>query len=252
MRFASLLVLVPLTITPALYGASVVFTDLTFNLANYSESPVFGSSGSDSATFSQCSTCGNPGQALQIAITLPTAFDLVAVGFANNAFSYNPSTQGAILTIDASVDKNIISNIPVDTSTSLGNTFRPLIEQDGTFYLAAIAGPTFDGGTTGFNTLSQSGLQASDFLSYDFTTGTFGTANPNFAGDPILLGLAQIAQFSSDNVNFMGIYDNLDLTVNTAAVNTVPEPSELLPMLLVLAGFACARRSAWHRGAKIH
>jgi hypothetical protein len=238
MRFVSLLVIVPITITSALQGASVL-TDSTFNLANYSESPVFGTSVSDSTTFSQCSTCGNPGQALQIDMTLPTGSDTGAIGFADNTFSYNPSTQGAILTIDASVDKNIITNIPIDPSDAFGNTFRPLIEQDGTFYLAAIAGPTFDGGTTGFNTISQSGLQASDFLSYDFTTGTFGTANPNFAGDPILLGIGQIAQFSNASVDFTAIYDNLSLTVNT-----VPEPSEFLPIMVALAGFAYARRSA--------
>ena len=243
MRFLLLFAILPVTITTALQGES--FTDSTFNLANYSESPAFGTSGSDTVTFSQCSTCGNPGQALQAAITLPTGLDLAAIGFANNTFSYNPSTQGAISTIDASVDKNIITNIPVDPNTVLGNTFRPLIEQDGTFYLAAIAGPSFDGGNTGLNTISQSGLVASDFVSYDFTTGTFGTANPNFAGDPILLGIGQIAQFSNDNVSFTGIYDNLNLTVNAA-----PEPSGFVPVLVGLVGFAWARRKDWHRVAK--
>jgi hypothetical protein len=241
MRFLLLFAILSVTITSALQGGS--FTDASFNLANYSESPVFGTSGSDTVTFSQCSTCGNPGQALQIDITLPAGLDLAAIGFANNTFSYNPSTQGAISTIDASVDKNIITNIPVDSSLVLGNTFRPLIEQDGIFYLAAIAGPAFDGGTTGFNTISQSGLHASDFVSYDFTTGTFGSANPNFAGDPILLGIGQIAQFSNDNVSFTGIYDNLNLTVN--AVNAVPEPSGFLPILGGLVGFAWARRKRW-------
>lgn len=210
-------------------AGGVSFSDSTFNLADYSETSVFTSSGSDSVSWMQCPTCGNPGSALQIQMTLPTALDVGAVGFINNNFAYIPSSQGVISTIDASVDKNIITNIPVDSSTTFTNTFRPLIEQDGVIFLAAIPGPTFNGGTTGYNTISQTGLGASDFTQYDFATNTFGSGHPNFAGDPMLFGLGQITSFGVSSVNFEADYDNLNLSINA-----VPEPQTAT---LILIGF---------------
>ena len=178
----------------------------------------------------QCPTCGNPGSALQIQMMLPAALDVGAVGFINNNFAYTPSSQGIIATIDASVDKDIITNVPVDSSTTFTNTFRPLIEQDGLIYLAAIPGPTFNGGTTGYNTISRTGLGAADFTQYDFATNTFGTGHPNFAGDQLLFGLGQITNFGVDNVSFEADYDNLNLSINV-----VPEPRATM---LILIGFA--------------
>jgi hypothetical protein len=207
-------------------ASTIVFTDNTFDLGNYSET-VFKSSGSDTVSWTQCPTCGNPGQALRIQVTLPAATpDLVAVGFINSTFAYNPLTQGAIATIDASVDKQFISNI--DPSFTLGNTFRPSIEQDGIFYLAAIPGPGIHGSSNGYDTISQTGLLATAFTQYDFVTGTFGSAHPNFAGDPLLLGLTQITQFNNPtNVMFEADYDNLKL-----AVNGVPDSGSTILLLL--------------------
>lgn len=220
--------------------ANVVFTDSTFDLANYTASPVFTSGGSTLA-YDQCASCGNPGSALQLIVTfaVSSGTQTAGVGLANTTFSYDPLTQGAILSINASVDKNLTDNYPF--GGTFGNTFRPLIEQDGNFYLAAIAGP---GGTppssTGYNTISQSGLVATDFLEYDFTTGSFGAAFPNFAGDPMLFGLAQI--FSSDATTVIytseADYDNLRLTI----VNTVPEPRSIFVLGAGILGLAGLRR----------
>jgi hypothetical protein len=211
-------------VQPAKAG-TVTFTDGTFNLANYSEM-VFTTSPSDTVSFTQCSTCGNPGQALQIMITLPAAGDLGVVGFINNTFAYNPATQGAIATIAASVDKILILNQPFGF-----NTFRPLIEQDGLFYLAAIPGPP----TTGYHTISQGGLTATSFTQFDFSTGTFGSAHPNFAGDLMLFGLAQLSQSDAPNLQAEVDYDNLNLSINS-----VPETGStillLWPCLVLLVG----------------
>lgn len=209
---------------------TIAFTDNTFDLGNYSETAVFTTSGSDTVSWTQCPTCGNPGQALQILMTLPTTLDIGAVGFVNNTFSYNPLTQGPIATIDASVDKNLITNIPIDPSTIFGSTFRPLIQQDGLIYLAAITGPTFNGGSTGYSTISQTGLLASDFVQFDFATGTFGTAHPNFSGDPMLFGLGQFTSLGAANVNFEADYDNLSLSIKT--VPTVPDSGGTILLLL--------------------
>jgi hypothetical protein len=155
------------------------------------------------------------------------------LGFLNNTFAYNPLTQGAILSIDASTDKNIITNAPqLPPGQFYTNTFRPLIEQDGMFYLASIAGPTFThGGTTGFNTISQNGFLAADFTQFDFSTGMFSTSHPNFAGDHILLGLGQLTTFGP-KVRFRAIYDNLQFTINSR----VPDAGGTLLLLLSSAG----------------
>src|SRR5579871_3002142 len=151
-------------------SADVIFTDQTFNLANYTQTASF--TVLASLASSQCASCGNPGSALQITATFgDTTVNAGSadVGFVNNTFSYNPSTQGPLASIAASVDKDLSFN--VTSTTAFGNTFRPLIEQDGNFCLAAIAGPGLLGGSTGFQTLSGT-LVASDFQRYDFSTGT--------------------------------------------------------------------------------
>jgi hypothetical protein len=86
-------------------------------------------------------------------------------------------------------------NFDTTGNTAFGNSFRPLIEQDGKFYLATISGPILTPGSmdTGFNTISRAGLLAADFVQYDFSTNTSLTAHPNFAGDTMLFGLGQIS-----------------------------------------------------------
>ena len=130
-------------------------------------------------------------------------------------------------------DKDLTVNI----NQNFGNTFRPLIEQDGNFYAAAIAGPTLlaggtTGGTTGYNTISNPTLLAADFLQIDPATGAFGTANPNFAGDPMLFGIAQLLASSTlTGTSAIVDFDNLNITLTNA-----PEPGTLA---LFGAGLVC-------------
>jgi hypothetical protein len=125
------------------------------------------------------------------------------------------------------VDKNVIFNQDV----SGGNAFHPMLDQDGVFYIATILGPALvNNTTTGYNTISQTGLLATDFTEYDFTSGTLGSAHPNFAGDPITFGLAQLSSLGFP-VQLQVDYDNLKLDVVTT-----PEPSYLL--VLATAIFA--------------
>jgi hypothetical protein len=155
------LLAIAMGVSPAL--ADVIYTDGTFNLANYQASPTYAQNANLTLTDTQCASCGNPGTALQFTTTISSdpgsVLQAAALGLANTGFAYNPLTQGAITSIDASVDKNFIVNI---AGTGFGNTFRPLIKQDGIYYLAAIPGPsqTFGsgGGASGYLTISQTGL----------------------------------------------------------------------------------------------
>jgi len=153
-----------------------------------------------------------------------------AVGLVNNSFQYNPLTQGIVSSIDASVDKNLTVSGP--------NTFRPLIEQDGVFYLAAIAGPQ---GTPGYNTISAAGLVATDFTDFNFSTGTFGSMHPNFGGDLMLFGLAQISGQTggTGTVTATIDYDNLGFSV----LGSTPDSGSTLWLLgLAVSGLGLLRR----------
>ena len=116
------------------------------------------------------------------ATAIPSGVLTGAETIINNGFSYDPSTQAPITSISASVDKNLGVNIQ---GSGFGNTFRPTIEQGGVFYTAAIPGPALNtgpgGGFTGYNTIV-SPLTATDFVQYDPTNSTSGTAHPDFAG----------------------------------------------------------------------
>ena len=199
------------------------------------------SSGGDTLSFAQCTSCGNPGDGLQIKTFLQNMNETTAVGFTGNSFTYNPQTQGAIVSVDASVDKDLTVS-PSDVGG--GNTFHPLIEQDGNFYLASVLGPTLTapGFTTGYNTISKTGLAATDFLQFDFSTGTFLSANPNFSGDAMIFGLGQVfGSGGNTGFNLEADYDNLHIGIN----NSVPEPSSLLMLvvgLTLLSGLVLASR----------
>jgi hypothetical protein len=209
-------------------SATTVLTDGAFTSVTVTSSFTTDPGGSTISTSAPCSNCGNPsGAGLQAifdytnsSVVFPTLI-LSDVGFVDNLLSYNPTTQGAIASISASVDKNLTTASSLASATAF-NTFRPMIYQDSNYYLAAIPGPSFlSPGTTGYNTISQTGLTATDFLLYDFATGIFGATNPNFAGDQITFGLGQISGFTA-GVLVTVDYDNLSI-----AVSQTPLPAAL-------------------------
>src|SRR5262249_4257121 len=97
-----------------------------------------------SISITQCANSGDPsGHGLQIILHGGTAGDFVAFGLVNITFSYNPAPvasggQGPITSIDTSVDKNLTISQSNPFNVSFNNGFRPLIEQDGKFYMASV------------------------------------------------------------------------------------------------------------------
>ena len=225
------------SIACALPAGAVTFSDATFNLAGYSiAGPT--TSGAN-VTVEQCAACG-PGAdaALRIAAEYPTDVGNYRVALLNTAWVFDPSAQGQIVAIDAATDKRVLLSFNIANGS--GNSFRPLLQQGGQYYAALLAGPTIFFADEGWKFISGSGLTASSFTVYDFTTGIFGSANPDFvAGGPITFGLLQLGNrsglFPSSTVEVD--YDNLVLTITS-----VPEPrSAALLLAGLLAGLLAVR-----------
>ena len=197
------------------YDGDVAFTDGAFDLNNYQITTYNPSS--LVATAVQNPSAGNPGAALEIQITFPAPQGVtyeVDQAFVNTSFTYNPATQGAIASISASVDKAFPTAIGGATST-----FRPLIEQNGNYYLGAISGPS----TAGFTTIAQAGLTAADFQLFDYTQGQFNAQqHPDFSasGSSLQFGLAsRVYNYNSTTVEIL--YDNLAIVVHPAQASTL-------------------------------
>lgn len=232
-RSAALAVVLGTSLLALPAAADVVFTDNNFSdLSNYSGPTYTSDPGQASVTY------GTNAGTLQFISTFNNNLqaDSVAQGLVNSTFSYDPLAQGAIADINASVFKAISTTI---TSTGLGNHFYPTIEQGGVFYLATIAGSTFNGPGGISGTISATGLTAADFVSYNFATGTFGTANPNFDGGPMTFGLTQVTGTggAGDAGTITTNYSDLVLDIVQA-----PEPASLALLGGSLIAFGVIRQ----------
>jgi len=242
-----LLFFVLVTSVPA--PADVLFSDTTFNPVNYNNfSAVPNVDTGVIATYGQCQTCGHPGQALQVLVSIPVTAGGAFVGFLNNTFNYDPSTQGAILSLSASVDKDLTLN---QSTTSFASFFYPLIKQGANYYIANLPGGTINSGTTtGWETItsqpsSPTGLLATDFGLYDFGTTSVPdfSSNPDFSatGAPMTFGLAPLVS-SNAAFDITVNYDNLNFDIingnSGPGQSPVPESSSLVLLSIFVVGFA--------------
>jgi hypothetical protein len=225
---------------PATAVADVLFSDSSIDLANYTVTPVYLDPGV-TLKYQNCSNCGNPGAGFQELVTTPSYpyyGGSVSFGLVNNDFVYNPATEGAIGSVGVSVDQNVSFNR--SPGGGFYTVFVPLLEQGGNYYMTVVYGNGFSPGatTSGYQTLSETGLMATDFGQVTFSTTTDlidsynPYVNPDFssAGAPIQVGLVPVISL---NDQFSVEADYANLSFDITPVTSVPEPAPFVPLALL-------------------
>lgn len=155
---------------------------------------------------------GNPGAFRQ---TTMNYVDFIQVAHQRNGFSYDPSVQGAIASIDFSYDMKTIG-VPLFVGAQLA--YSLLILQDGVNYSSALDAST----ALDWTPFVHTGFTAANFLS----DGGAGVLNPNFSATG---GVMQFGYITSNSVGPGGLppgffdttvggIDNFLITVNQAVV----------------------------------
>ena len=212
-------------------SAGIVFSDNTFDLSNYTIDTY--QTGGASISTSQTLTKGNPGAALQSVINEPFLLNLFYTTqiVLNNSFIYDPSTQGAIQSIDASGDSFVYLQ-----NAALTDRFGiAIILQNGKYYASMIISPPINGV---WQTYSLSGLVASDFdLVVDpLRQITDPTSHPNFSSGVIKFGIAIVTYSATDMLPTWDLrVDNITITVNSTNPDTdndgIPDISDNCPTI---------------------
>ncbi len=181
-------------------------------------------------------TVGNPSNGLRLAVRIPMGEHTSTYALIRGTFAYDPATMGAIAGISASAD--------VRVDVLLGSLFSSgwylWIQQGVNHYFRDIGAAAPEGV---FQSFPVSGLQATDFTRFDFSTGTVdANAHPDFT-QPLLFGFG-----SRDTHNVPGaVVERIDIYFDNVSitVSSVPEPSTL-----GMAGVALVMLRMAIRGAK--
>jgi hypothetical protein len=216
MRATSFILAIFIAVTAR--AADITFSDGTFTPGNWTVT-IFGTGTVD---VSQQLSGGNPGAFRQITNNV----DGIMWGYhMNNSATYNPSTQGAILSIDYAEDSIVLAG---------GGNFGagPALMQGGRVFARPFA---FSNSTWTHRTLT--GMDEDNFVHWH---GEPGGALPNFSatGGPITFGFW--------NGNADGTYsmttaiDNWSMTLHT---KSVPEPAVLAAAAFAAMALLRRRRS---------
>ena len=169
---------------------------------------------------------GNPDFWLSIDATMSANSDpnaLLAAGFINNSWKYNPQTQGLISKIEFSMDR-YISTITEDASENA----ILLVRQDDVYFFQTLQGtPT---AAVWITISAQTVPLVQDWRSFNFTSGLItGGVHPNFTsnGSQLEFGVALSAQPNNRLISGSLGADNIRISISA-----VPEPGTFILCIL--------------------
>jgi hypothetical protein len=202
--------------------ADVTYTDGTFNPSVWGFEVV----GGGSSTPSQVASGGNPGAYRQINQSVPANTGWF-YGFSrygtNTATRYDPATQGAISSVDFSIDGRLISTVGGQIpGVGMG------IKQGSLVYVQTAFANL---GNASWGTVASTGLTPADFMCVNGS----GTVDFSASGGPLRFGFVTInASFSAQPTGGVSEYDNYNVVVHQ-----VPAPGAIA---LVGVGMLAASR----------
>jgi hypothetical protein len=235
-----------LSIAGAADADTVIFNESEFNPGSWSAYTPFFSSAPNSGETMSVSTDrfigGNPANAFmltQYMVDFPGGFNVAHAPVMLTDFAYDPSVNGAITSIAASM-RTLLTSTP-DADAYVG--VRLYIVQDGRLY--ATSGLTDTWG--GFNTSDPdqvrnfSGFTADDFVEYLPQVGVDLESRPDFAGPAMQFGfgiqLTSTGLVNDGQITRVVAFDDVSLRIQT-----VPTPGA--GALLALAALPTRRRRA--------
>lgn len=205
-----------LTICSGIATASVTYTDGTFTNSNWGFETFVEGSGGGSGSASQSLGTGNPGDARRVTLTTGAVvgdgiYTLSRFG-TTLPTRYEPTTQGAITTLDFSIDARFVTG----TFTGAGQAVYLGAKQGTTIY-GVYMGVT--GSAGGWTTLSATGITPSSFL---YLSGPSAAFDASASGAPIRFGFISANGNGGSPYTTTVDYDNFNLVVNN-----VPTPGVL-------------------------
>src|SRR3974390_3154357 len=204
---------------------------------------VYTASGETVGYQNPCTSCGNPDFGLQASFSDTTTVPSTAsaVGFVDTGLSYNPGSSGAIASISATYQRMLTYSTSLAAPTYF---FRLAIDQGGVYYAANINQGSMDPGNV-WHTFSASGLTASSFTQFDFTTGNFLNSPPDFSSSAasMAFGVLVLGGLSGENQSVIADFDNFNITITQT-----PLPAALPLFATGLAGLGLL---GWRRKRKV-
>jgi hypothetical protein len=208
--------------------AATTFTDGKFDLSNYSIE--YSQTGGASVAVIQHATGGNPGFTIEGTVNAPAAsgknFQSAQL-IINDTFVYDPSVQGGIQSIDASID--VYVQVP-SFFTNASKAGSLLLKQGQNYFSYSSALPFVQ---ASFATLTANGLTARDFNLITDLTSSAANSNihPDFTNGPAIkfgfLG-GVYTTIGTPSSTVVWRVDNLSYSISA-----VPEPA---PLVLIFAG----------------